>query len=381
MKRIVVSILLLSLVLFSLGASFAYPESGIVETPDVKVIVNGNLMSYIDVPISISQRTLLPLRELLDSLGVGDDDGHIVWDDKEKSVTVYKNGTKIYLKVGSTTAYVNNTPVALDAAPVSYGRNQGIYVPVRFVSQALGKKVVWDGWTKTILIRDGNEFNHIKEILERSDSVMSLVSKARIKSEMEMSLLKQGTSVNFIVDMITEIDKVSKKMSFNMDMPVAGKILNFKSYYADNTCYKKNALTGKWEKESFTSDDFERALDENMGVMALDVDEALCAAMVEGIGGGPDEIVLRGNAYLKEMFNRVRETTGINKLKLDEYYLEIIIDRSSNLVKNLYMDISGKYDDVNGEGSQLKSHITCTYSDYEGSFEVAPPADLILQSP
>lgn len=365
-----------SIIIVFLITSLVHSADSVVETPDVKVMINGRIMTYNDIPLSMAQRTLLPLREVLTHLGVENDDRHIVWDNDEKSVTIYKDDTKIYLKLGSKTAYVNDAPVTLDAAPIGYSKNQRVYVPARFVSQALGKKVVWDGSTKTVMIRDEGEFKSIQEILEKSVAAMNSVSKARIKSEMNMSLLKQGINMYFIVDMLTEVDKVNKKMSLNMDIPLFGKNLNFKSFYADNTAYEKNALTGEWEKKSLTEAEFNKALDDNIRAMIVNANETFYAGLVLGDSNNPDEILLKGNVYPKELFNKVNENTRIKNLELSQYYLEIVLDRTTYLVKRLYVDISGKYTDINKGDSQLKSQVTCIYSDIDGDFEIGVPEEL-----
>ena len=58
--------------------------------------------------------------------------------------------TEIALKVGHQYAEINGGWHRLDAAP--YLRNGRTMVPLRFISEALGADVQWDGELKTISI-------------------------------------------------------------------------------------------------------------------------------------------------------------------------------------------------------------------------------------
>lgn len=98
---------------------------------------------------------MLPLREVLTNLGVQNDDQHIIWNSRDQSVTVIKDTIQIYLKVGDENAKINDKPVIVDAAPVNY--NSRVYIPARFIAEALGMKVNWDIDSKTISIQSTKE--------------------------------------------------------------------------------------------------------------------------------------------------------------------------------------------------------------------------------
>jgi hypothetical protein len=378
MKKIIPAIVMTILVFFACQSA-VYSRDYIEETPNLKVIINGELQKYTDVPLSVSQRTMLPLRELLTQLGVQNDDEHIIWNNTEKSITIFKDDIKIYLKVGDTTAYVNDLPITLDTPPFGYIKNQRVYIPARFVAQALGKIVVWDGTTKTVLIRDEDAFNRMKGILEKTASAMERINKAKIKSEMNMNILRQDINVNFVTDMVTLVDKKSNKMRQDIEMPLFGRVLKFKSYYTENTCYNSNDLTGKWEKKTFSAEEFNKLLDENMLPMTVKSGEILCAGLTEGDSGNLNEILLRGNIFPKELFGRMNENAGVNKLEVSNCYLEVVINRNTGLIKRLYVDIRGRYVDDNRD-YPLESQITSTYSDYDGDFEVEVPEGFVVET-
>jgi competence ComEA-like helix-hairpin-helix protein len=110
-----------------------------------KVFVDGAALTF-QVPPRVEQgTTLVPLRGIFESLGAT-----VVWDGATQTVKASKADTQIQLKIGSTTAYRNGQAVTL-AVP---GKviNGSTLVPLRFVSEALGADVKWDGPTQTITI-------------------------------------------------------------------------------------------------------------------------------------------------------------------------------------------------------------------------------------
>jgi hypothetical protein len=115
-----------------------------------KVILNGKTLTF-DIPPEIDNgRTFVPLRTIFEALGA-----QINWDDNTKTVTATKDSLVIVLKIGESNAHVNNEIVSLDApAKIVSGRT---LVPLRFVSEAMGSTVDWDGITKTVTISSSTE--------------------------------------------------------------------------------------------------------------------------------------------------------------------------------------------------------------------------------
>lgn len=111
-----------------------------------KVIVDGSTLSF-DVPPRMEQgTTLVPLRGIFEALGA-----NVAWDGATQTVNASKGDTQIQLKIGSTTAYRNEQAVTLSVPGKVVGGST--LVPLRFVSEALGANVNWDGATQTITIR------------------------------------------------------------------------------------------------------------------------------------------------------------------------------------------------------------------------------------
>ncbi|HYF92362.1 MAG TPA: copper amine oxidase N-terminal domain-containing protein [Symbiobacteriaceae bacterium] len=142
MKRIV---RLLGIGLFFLSlCGTAAPRPAAAESP-VQVKVDGKTIAF-DVPPRLeSGRVLVPLRAIADAL-----DLTVGWDGATSTITLTGDGTLITLVVGDSTARANARAISLDVpAQVVDGRT---LVPARFISEATGAQVSWDGASRTVMI-------------------------------------------------------------------------------------------------------------------------------------------------------------------------------------------------------------------------------------
>jgi len=139
MKRILL-ILIIAVLAFPIPAAYGADE--------VTVMVNGKSVVS-DVPaVNVSGNIMLPFRAIFHSLGVSD--SAIKWNQNSRSIEVRNGNTYLFLVIGNAGALVNEKLLTLNAAP--YIENGRTYVPIRFVSEALGADVKWNGTTKTVTI-------------------------------------------------------------------------------------------------------------------------------------------------------------------------------------------------------------------------------------
>ena len=101
----------------------------------IPLIINGTPVDS-DV-LLVNNRTLVPLRVLTEKLG-----GSIEWNAATKTVTVYKDNSIIKMVIGSNTVLINDEPHTIDVPPNIY--NNYTYLPLRFVSEALGANVSYN---------------------------------------------------------------------------------------------------------------------------------------------------------------------------------------------------------------------------------------------
>ncbi len=66
--------------------------------------------------------------------------------------------------------------IHLDVVPVLYDKNWRTYIPARFVSEALDRKVVWDGGNRAVMISDEETYNKVFEILIKCEEANEIVA-------------------------------------------------------------------------------------------------------------------------------------------------------------------------------------------------------------
>ena len=109
----------------------------------VTVIVNGQNMSFDQPPVMRNNRVFVPMRAIFERLG-----SSVVYSNGQ--INAQGRGRSVHLAIGSTDASVNGSHFTMDVAPFTVaGRTE---VPLRFVAQALGANVSWDGNTETVYI-------------------------------------------------------------------------------------------------------------------------------------------------------------------------------------------------------------------------------------
>ncbi|HEX3672233.1 MAG TPA: stalk domain-containing protein [Candidatus Cybelea sp.] len=112
----------------------------------VTVIVNGQTMNFTQPPIVRTGRVFVPLRGVFEQLGAS-----VVYQNGQINAT--RHGRTISLTIGSTQATVAGQPETIDVAPFIVVATT--YVPLRFISQALGASVNWNDSTSTVTISGG----------------------------------------------------------------------------------------------------------------------------------------------------------------------------------------------------------------------------------
>ncbi|MGG1441545.1 copper amine oxidase N-terminal domain-containing protein [Brevibacillus laterosporus] len=116
------------------------------QSKDIVIFIDGELQVFKKAPVEINGRTLVPLRAIFEALGA-----RVDWDEATQTVTAMKDGTTIKLTIGSKVAYKNGKKLNLDV-PAQLFNGDTTMVPIRFVSEALGAKVTWDGYSNAVII-------------------------------------------------------------------------------------------------------------------------------------------------------------------------------------------------------------------------------------
>lgn len=92
-----------------------------------------------------NDRTMVPIRIISEEMGAD-----VLWSDNSQMVTISDEQSKIQIFVGDNMAYINGTPVPMDAVPIEL--NDRVMVPIRFISEHLGYTVKYDDITEKVMI-------------------------------------------------------------------------------------------------------------------------------------------------------------------------------------------------------------------------------------
>lgn len=136
-KKLILLTLLLALIFIPVSANAADNRNY-----DVVVFVEGKQMDFPDQEPFIdaaADRTYVPIRFVSEALGA-----EVDWDKNSRTVYIKDKQIDISLTIGAYSYFVNSDPKTLDAPAILEGDRT--LVPLRFVSEALGREVGYVQW-------------------------------------------------------------------------------------------------------------------------------------------------------------------------------------------------------------------------------------------
>lgn len=127
--------------------------SSVAQQPEIKVFIDGKQVAFPDQKpmIDKNNRTLVPVRFISENLGM-----EVEWDGNQQLVSIMNNDKALTLTVGSNVVKVTDfktgafTAFEMDTkADIVNGRT---LVPLRFITEAFGSSVSWDGKNNAVHI-------------------------------------------------------------------------------------------------------------------------------------------------------------------------------------------------------------------------------------
>ncbi len=113
------------------------------------VYLNGEKLTFDVNPYIENDRTLVPMRAIFEAVGAT-----VEWDADNRTVYAIRNKDGetrlVTLQIDNNTAYANGEAEELDVAALI--KDDRTFVPLRFVIEALGEKVEWDGDNYSVVI-------------------------------------------------------------------------------------------------------------------------------------------------------------------------------------------------------------------------------------
>lgn len=102
--------------------------------------------------IDANSRTMVPVKFISEALGAKVD-----WDGNTRLVTVTKGMVVINLTIGSNQIITNGKATTMDTAAVI--KDSRTFVPVKYIAEALGLSVGWDGAARTVILTSAGQPN------------------------------------------------------------------------------------------------------------------------------------------------------------------------------------------------------------------------------
>lgn len=229
------------LIILAFTGASAYADGGI------NLKLDGEIIKTDTPPVIENERTLVPYRALLESMGA-----EVSWEQEAGMATAILGGQRVQVTINSNTAFVNGAKKAMDVPPRII--NNRTMIPLRFVLENLSCTVDWVNESRTVVINSPQknsltevglisfeETDHTYRIIARgssaikgtrtfaydgperygvdihnavyNDKVGSINATNEIINNIRFSQFDQGT-VRIVVDLN---DKVAGKVSFSDD--------------------------------------------------------------------------------------------------------------------------------------------------------------------
>lgn len=114
---------------------------------NVKVYINEKIVSFPDAEpyIDFNGRTQVPIRFISEALNA-----KVEWDGENRTVKIMRDGIVVQLTIDQDKYYINGKSETMDTR--TFIKDGRTFVPLRFVSEALGAQVDWDAKSRNVYI-------------------------------------------------------------------------------------------------------------------------------------------------------------------------------------------------------------------------------------
>ncbi|SHK42004.1 copper amine oxidase N-terminal domain-containing protein [Desulforamulus aeronauticus] len=221
MKKQLVTVMLSALLLSTC------PYNSFGEISNIKLIVNGKQIVSQEQPRVITGRTVVPLRAIAEALGT-----EVEWDDVNQSIKITKDNKEIKLFLNKSSAIIDGQNIVIDSPPIII--NGVTFLPLRFLSEALGAEVKWNAENNTVIIegQSDDDTNVPDSVKNWNSGTTTISSDSKNKANATDNKTKRHETWNSKEvngDVKIEADKVidiKGNVKINGDLYVYGTIKN-----------------------------------------------------------------------------------------------------------------------------------------------------------
>ncbi len=345
-KYIWVFILSISFVLILSNTTMAAIK--ISETPDLKFFIDCKQIKLKSIPIKVNNEILADSNEILIKLGIKADSKHIILDKSRKNLSIINGSSKINLVINSKKATIDKKEIKLDSSPILY-KNK-CYIPVKDISKILNFRVASDDISHSIFIRNQNDYNRVKDIIDKAFSSFNKNDKINVSNSNEQeytysksNIVSTGTFNACTIDQANKLMNIRKSHDDNIKDDV---------YLFNNSIYSQDLLTNKFIKESLTTKAFEDYINGFIVSKLTLNDVAYCSLLIEE---NINYIKLSGKIYLNFDNDHIPFTNP------KSIYSYIEIRKSDNFIESFYR----KYDEYRTDLTRKYIFASIQYFGYD----------------
>lgn len=153
----------------------------------ITVFIEGDQLNFEVPPIIENGTTLVPIRAIFEKLGV-----KITWDADTQKIIGTKDDLYFQMYIGKTVASINGILTTLEVPPTII--NGKTLVPLRFVSEASGNEISWDGTNRRIDVKKSGITN--SKLITRAEISRFLVRSLDLYDENALVDFKDVTVDN-----------------------------------------------------------------------------------------------------------------------------------------------------------------------------------------
>lgn len=164
---------------FTLAASgvVGSAPAGAIPLSGTSVELNGQPLMTSVAPIRNKGVTLVPMRDIFEALGAT-----VNYNSLTRGIIAQRNSTTVGLQIGNRRASINGQDLRLNQPPVIVSGST--LVPLRFVSEALGANVSWNGARQLVSIQQaGSSVASYRRINIPSGAVVPVTLDTALSSD------------------------------------------------------------------------------------------------------------------------------------------------------------------------------------------------------
>lgn len=369
MKKII-AVLLCAVLLLNCGVALAAQAPSVQEDKLVRVVIDGTPLNISNVAV-IKDKKLMLSTEIFSGLGISKSGQ--VWDKTKTKLTLTKGKTKLVMQINSSTATLNGVKKTVAVKPFMY-KNKA-YFPIDFLADSFSKIINKDTQTNTYFLKDKAAYAKNKSLLDGVLKSMNSVSKLKSNETAELAMSGNGVNFDLLAPTTTLMDRVSKTAVTSIDYKTNtnGEASQNKIQIVmkDNAQFTQ-ADGGEWEKQEMSADEFSEQFTFDS---LIKYDNVILSALTSSNGANKDEVVLKGNVIMGDSVPTFLESQGLTKNTFSYKYVEITINKNTNLVSKIVLREAG-ITDLEGLKFNFSVNYQMNFSDINGTFDVVFPEDL-----